>query len=298
MTRSRILAVDDEIVNLTIIEEFLAGAGYELTLVTSAEQAWSRLEVAPATYDVVILDRMMPGMNGIDLLKKLKADIRFREIPVIMQTAASSPEQVREGIEAGAYYYLTKPYEIGILLAIVRAALSERALRAEANRLVQARVNTMELLDSAAFHFRTLAQVGGLIEVLAGLCPVPQRAATGLTELMINAVEHGNLGIGYEDKKHLRLSNTWEAEVARRQALPDYCRRSVRVGFTRHPDAIEFTVTDEGDGFDWHRYLDFDPARATDPNGRGIALARLISFTTLQYTGCGNTAVATIRTAD
>jgi hypothetical protein len=54
-------------------------------------------------------------------------------------------------------------------------------------------------------------------------------------------------------------------------------------------------VIDQGAGFDWQRYLDFDPERATDPNGRGIAMARLMSFESLSYSGCGNCVVATVR---
>ena len=70
----------------------------------------------------------------------------------------------------------------------------------------------------------------------------------------------------------------------------------VRVRVERHFDRLEFTVVDEGAGFDWQRYVEFDPDRAGDPNGRGIAMARMLSFASLEYRGNGNTAVATIRT--
>jgi anti-sigma regulatory factor (Ser/Thr protein kinase) len=155
----------------------------------------------------------------------------------------------------------------------------------------------MELLDRAAFRYRRLDEIGPLIEVLASLCPVPDQAAGGLTELLVNAVEHGNLGISYAEKKRLRQDNAWEAEVDRRLELAQYCDRWVRVDVLRHDDRIEFTVSDEGAGFDWQRYLEFDPLRAADPNGRGIAMARMLSFASLQYAGCGNqvTAIVTIR---
>lgn len=295
MTQRRILVVDDELINLEIIREYLEEARYDLDMVTDAQQAWQRLDGGGA-YDLVILDRMMPGMNGIELLKRMKADARFRTIPVIMQTAAAAPEQVREGIEAGAYYYLPKPYEPEILTAIVRAALADIQEREEAGRHAAAHVKAMELIDLALFRFRRIEEVGPLIEVLASLCPDPELAASGLTELLVNAVEHGNLGISYADKKRLRLADAWEAEVQRRLALPEYCERCVRVRVERHFDRLEFTVVDEGAGFDWQRYVEFDPDRAGDPNGRGIAMARMLSFASLEYRGNGNTAVATIRT--
>lgn len=296
MTTRRILVVDDEIINLQIIQEFLEDSGHQLDLVTSAEQAWERLVDSAQHFDLVILDRMMPGMNGIELLQKMKADTRYAAIPVIMQTAATAPDQVREGIEAGAYYYLAKPYEPETLTAIVRAALADVEGRERAREDAQAHVKAMELLDSAEFRFRRLDEVGPLIQVLASLCARPESVATGLSELLVNAIEHGNLGLSYEDKKRLRLDNNWEAEMIRRQALPEYCERSVRVHVARLADRLEFTVSDEGVGFNWQRYLDFDPERATDPNGRGIAMARLLSFDSLCYSGCGNRVVATVRT--
>jgi signal transduction histidine kinase len=211
-----------------------------------------------------------------------------------MQTAATAPDQVREGIEAGAYYYLAKPYEPETLTAIVRAALVDIDVRENAHQEAQAHVKAMELLDRAEFRFRSLDQIGPLIQVLASLCATPEIVASGLSELLVNAVEHGNLGISYADKKRLRLENTWEAEVARRLALPEYRDRNVLVRVARLPDHLEFTVIDEGTGFDWQRYLDFEPERATDPNGRGIAMARMLSFASLQYSGCGNTVIATV----
>ncbi len=295
MSQRRILVVDDELINLEIIREYLEDAHYDLDLVTSADEAWRRFD-GGASYDLAILDRMMPGMSGIELLKKMKAEARLRAIPVIMQTAASAPEQIREGIEAGAYYYLPKPYEPEVLTAIVRAALADIQEREEAGRHAAAHVKAMELIDLALFRFSRIEEVGPLIEVLASLCPTPELAASGLTELLVNAVEHGNLGISYADKKRLRLEDRWESEVARRLVLPEYRDRCVRVRVERHFDRLEFTVTDEGAGFDWRRYMEFEPERAGDPNGRGIAMARMLSFASLEYRGNGNTVVATIRT--
>lgn len=294
MRRRRILVVDDEPINLEIIREYLEGGAYDLDMVASADAAWQRLVAPGNTYDLAILDRMMPGMNGIELLKRMKADAGFRDIPVIIQTAASAPEQVREGIEAGAYYYLTKPFEAEILTAIVRAALTDVEEREFAARHAVAHVKAMEMLDVAEFRFRVLDEIGPLIEVLSSFCPAPEIAAPGLTELLVNAVEHGSLEISYEEKKRLRLADAWEAEVARREILPEYRNRRVRVRVRRHPDYLEFTVIDQGRGFDWQRYLEFDPERIADPNGRGIATARMLSFSSLEYLGSGNIVVATI----
>ena len=297
MTRSHLLVVDDEPLNLEIIRECLDDKEYDAVFVESGDAAWGVLETAEAPFELVILDRMMPGMNGIELLRRMKADARFLDIPVVMQTAASTPEQVREGIEAGAYYYLAKPYELETLIAIVRAALHDMAMRRTAMRRASDHVRAMSMLDRAEFRFRRFDEIGPLLEVLTGLCPAPETAAIGLSELLLNAVEHGNLGISYEDKRQLRLQNKWEVEVARRQELPEYRDRWVRVRVVRHGDHIEFGISDEGAGFDWRKYLEIDPERAADPNGRGIAMARMLSFDSLEYRGSGSLVVVSARTA-
>lgn len=291
----RILAVDDEPINLEIIGEILDDPGYRVEFAANAESALERLEASGEhPFHLAILDRMMPGMSGIELLRRMKADTRFSAMPVIMQTAAAAPAQVREGIESGAYYYLTKPYEPEALAAIVRAALADVAEQARVVRLAEAHADALRLALRGEFAFRTLTEAEAVAGLLAALCPVRDLAAMGLSELFFNAVEHGNLGITYGDKTRLKKEDAWEAEIAKRLADPVLGARRARVSFDRRSGQIVFTVIDEGTGFDWSAYLDFDAARATDPNGRGIAMARRLAFSTLEYQAPGNVVVATV----
>ena len=295
MTPMRILAVDDEPLNLAIIEEYLGEvAGYSLDTAADGETAWRALEAALPPHDLVILDRMMPVLDGMALLRRMKGDARFADVPVIMQTAASTPDQVCEGLAAGAYYYLTKPYEPESLCAVVRAALDDRQALTGARSPNDGTGETIRQLTAVDFPFRTLDEIGALAQRLAELCPNPQSAVFGLTELMINAVEHGNLGISYREKTMLLMENDWRPEIERRLALPQFRERQARVCCERLADRLRFTISDEGHGFEWQRYLDFDPARVFDPNGRGIAMAQRTSFNGLEYLGCGNTVVATV----
>lgn len=294
MSRWHLLAVDDEPLNLEIIREYLDDPRMDLDLSPNAELAWRRLETSVVPYDLVILDRMMPGMTGIEMLRRMKADTRFRNIPVIMQTAAAAPDQVREGIEAGAYYYLTKPYEPAALTAIVRAALADVDERTAALGRSAEQTHTLRLLESAEWRFANLDEANRLAGLLASLCPTPETASMGLTELMVNAIEHGNLGISYEEKTRLKRDDSWEAEVTRRLALPEFAGKVARVHMARTAEGLIFTIRDQGRGFDWRRYLDFDPERAFDPNGRGIAMARMMSFARLEYRDCGNEVTAVV----
>jgi CheY-like chemotaxis protein len=294
----QILVVDDEPVNLEIIGEYLDEPIYSLTMAVDGIDAWEKLTADGApTPDLIVLDRMMPRLGGIELLQRVKADERFRHVPVIMQTAASAPEQVREGIAAGAYFYLTKPYEPERLLGIVRAALEDVADQRAAAESAK-RGFDLGVGESREIEFHTLAEVHHLAGELASLCPDGPLAAMGLTELLVNAVEHGNLAITYAEKKHLRQTDGWEDEINRRLASADYGARRARVHIERKTTAVIFTISDEGAGFDCTRYLDFDPERVFDPNGRGIAMARQAAFGTLEYQGRGNIVVATVQLPD
>lgn len=289
-----ILAVDDEPLNLEIIGEFLSGEGHRLRMAGNGEEAWAALNEAGAAFDLVILDRMMPGVDGMALLGRMKAEEKFGRMPVIMQTAAAAPEQVREGLDAGAYYYLTKPYQAEALLAIVRAALEEARERAGLAARIAAHADALGLMDEAEFRFRTLDEANRLAAFLAQACPGPDMAVMGLAELMVNAVEHGNLGISYAEKKRLKLEDRWLEEVEQRLADERYRQRRARVRVRRLPAELEFTIADEGAGFDWTGFLELSPERAYDPNGRGIALARQVSFARLEYRDAGNVVVAAV----
>jgi CheY-like chemotaxis protein len=294
MNKERVLVVDDEQLNLFIIEEFLEQEDIELEMHSNPLEAWDSLIAPDSDFSLVVLDRMMPELDGMELLRRMKREARFADIPVIMQTAASSPDQVREGLEAGAYYYLTKPYEPEALISIVRAAMEDRRarkqLRSRAARLEEAQ----KLIQSVEYRFVTLEDVSSLVPVLAGMCPVPDVAAPGLSDLMVNAVEHGNLGVTYQEKSLLKWEGDWEEEIRRRLALPQFCDRFATVRVERNGERVMFTISDQGDGFDWNKFLSFDPDRAFDPNGRGIAMAKMMSFSALDYQGRGNVVVASV----
>lgn len=297
MSNEHILVVDDEPFNLKIIRASLSDDAYQLDLAEDGNQAWDRLQDANVLYDLIVLDRMMPGMDGLTLLKKLKQEPRYRNTPVIMQTAAAAPEQVAEGLAAGAYYYLTKPYEPDALRVIVKSALETRTKSATLEKIARDCATVRPLLTKAEFHFRTLEEANALVAQFSQLCPIPELAAMGLSELLINAVEHGNLELSYADKTRLKWENGWELELARRLNMPAYRDRQARVFIAVEPDEIVFTIQDQGPGFEWENYLEFSPDRAFDPNGRGIAMARSLSFSAIEYQGSGNTVVARVKRA-
>ena len=288
-----ILVVDDDIQNRDIIAEWLDESHFNLEMAENGLDAWGKLQNLDQTFDLILLDRMMPLMNGMELLTKIKEDSRFIHIAVVMQTAASTPEQIREGLEAGCYYYLTKPYKGLTLISIVNAALEDLRSKELLRNAVSQPIPLPEA-DNAEYHFATLEEAQRLATLLSVHCPNPEIVAMGLSELLINAIEHGNLGISYAEKSSLKTNGDWEQEVSKRLQLPQNTGKKAVIRFTRTDENLEFTIVDQGNGFDWKKYLDFDPERAFDPNGRGIAMAGKLAFTKIEYRGKGNHVVVSI----
>jgi DNA-binding response OmpR family regulator len=294
MTQSTILAVDDDPVNLHIISEVFKREPVKITYAHNGETALKKLFDPTSTFDVVLLDRMMVGLDGIEVLKRMKAEPRLSHTPVVMQTAAAAPDEVCEGLTAGAHYYLTKPYAPSTLRTIVRAALEHARDRRELEARAGNAAEVVMLLDRAEFSIRTHTDAQRLAAFVSQLCPQPKVAVLGLAELMINGIEHGNLGIACEEKAELLREDRLAAELERRHALPQHALRRVTLRFERNAEELVFEVRDQGQGFDYTKYLELDPERAFEPNGRGIALARMMSFDRLEYQGTGNVVVAAI----
>jgi anti-sigma regulatory factor (Ser/Thr protein kinase) len=213
---------------------------------------------------------------------------------VIFETALSQQSDIAEGIAAGVHYYLTKPFNFRLLLAVVKAALYDRFERQRIAGAVARAAGAIQLLHSGDFELQTPDEARALATLLAAATPSPDSVALGLSELLLNAIEHGNLGLKYADKSELLIDGKLHEELSRRLLAEPWRDRRVRVHAQR--EAAEFTIRieDEGDGFDPSAYLELDPARALDPNGRGIAMARMISFSRIEYSSKGNTVSATV----
>ncbi len=295
MKLGTILAVDDEPQNLKLLLAYLKGSNYEIVTAADGVEAWNKLDAEPKKFDAILLDRMMPHMNGMEVLAKVKAHPHLKTVPVIMQTAAVGKQDMLEGLRAGAHYYLTKPFEQEVLLSVVRTAVADHTRIRQLQSDLQGAARTLALMDSGLFRFRTLEEGQHITYLVTNACPEPARAVLGLSELIINAVEHGSLGITYDEKSTLNASGQWLSEVKRRQTLPENADKYIELHFERLTDEIRITIKDQGAGFKWQDFLEMHPDRAFDNHGRGIATARLISFDDVAYQGNGNTVVATIR---
>lgn len=294
-SKPTILIVDDEPINLDIICAHLENDNYKLVTANDGQEAWSLLESSPESFDTIILDRMMPTLDGMQLLANIKENEMMEHVPVVMQTAKAENQDVIEGLKAGAYYYLTKPYNGDVLKTIVRSAVNDRLHEKSLHESLRQGRQIFDLMTFGRFKIRNLLQCNLVASQVAHLCPQPHRVVTGISELLINALEHGNRRIGYDEKSKLMRSGMWQLEIERRLKSKQNSGGFIELEFNVHAESVQIRIRDQGQGFDWTPYMDFDPDRAFDPHGRGIAVARLSSFDDLEYIGEGNEVIATVK---
>ena len=121
--KPKILVVDDEPFNLEIITEYLEDEGHSVECVQNGTDALQTLRAHPEKFHTILLDRMLPDMEGIEVLNFMKTHPELKFIPTIIQSAKATRIEIQEGLDAGVLYYLTKPFNKQTLIAIVNTTL-------------------------------------------------------------------------------------------------------------------------------------------------------------------------------
>ena len=119
--RPRVLIVDDDPLIRNVVRAVLEDGSYDLEEAASGEEALRAASLRPP--DVVLLDVMMPGLDGFEVAVRIKKDARLKEAVVVMLTAKDAPEDRRRGMEAGADAYFTKPFSPLELLSTLSGVL-------------------------------------------------------------------------------------------------------------------------------------------------------------------------------
>ena len=170
---AKILIVDDEPFNVDLLEQQLEEQGYETRMATNGLEALEELE--RETPDLVLLDWMMPGMNGLEVLGCMRADSRWRSLPVIMLTARGTTEDKVQGLDAGADDYVTKPIDEAELWARIRAML-------RIARLEQENVSLRQQLEVGAPYEGIIGKSRAMERVYALVAKVVNSEATVLIQ--------------------------------------------------------------------------------------------------------------------
>ncbi len=154
MARETVLVVDDEEDILELVKYNLAKEGYTVVAVASGEDALAAARTKLP--DAVVLDLMLPGLDGLEVCRRMKGDPTLHHIPIVMLTAKGTEADIVTGLELGASDYVTKPFSPRVLTARVKAVLRREAESAD---------------DGGALRVRELVIHPGRHEVLTGDVP-------------------------------------------------------------------------------------------------------------------------------
>lgn len=193
--KPRILCVDDEPMNLSLLEAMLAPRGYEVTMASNGLEALEKIQ--RECVDILLLDVMMPEMDGFEVCRRIKSNDQYRNIPVVMITAYAARENRIKGIEAGAEDFISKPFDSMEVMARINMLLRVKALN---DQLYSAYHNITSLTSFGEqlftgfdpLHFDFMASISAIVRQIIAVSPEmiehPQRILVGL----------GSTGEGHE----------------------------------------------------------------------------------------------------
>jgi len=201
----RILIVDDEPDNRQVLRTLLSlKGGYEVDQAADGEEALSR--VADAIPHLILLDVMMPGIDGFTVCRRIKAEARTRDIPVILLTAKGDVRSKIKGLEAGADDYITKPFHPDEVLARVRSLLTIADLR---GKLVHAE----RLAAVAQVAVTVKHEINNPLSVIQGNAELLQASLPDAPDAVIGKLESIVEQVGRIQQALSRLDNLRRAET-------------------------------------------------------------------------------------
>lgn len=285
--RWNLLVIDSNLESIRYLQDILQNGPYHIISTNDGEEGFNLLLQEPARFAAIILGHEIQSINGVRLVHKITSCSTLKTLPVIMEACTGTIEEMEICIRAGARYYIPRPIDKALLPQVIDTAIrdQERYRSAEQSIWLTKPINS---LYQAEFRLRTLSEAQTVASLIANECPNPRLAVVGIIEILINAIEHGNLNISYEEKTTLHQDNRWLEEIEHRLQMPEYADKVVTVLFKKTDAHINIRVTDQGNGFNWRLYQTLDANRVFDNHGRGILMAQNLAFETLIYHGSGN----------
>ncbi len=168
--RSSVLVVDDNKDNLKVVSNFLKKEGYKIALAINADDAGKIMEDTPI--DLILLDVMMPGIDGFAFCRQIKKEERFADLPVIFLTAKTDTSDLVEGFEAGGVDYITKPFQKKELVARVNnhieLAIAKKRIKEQAEEIRKINLTKDRLYSIIAHDIKSpFSNISMLISTLA-----------------------------------------------------------------------------------------------------------------------------------
>jgi sigma-B regulation protein RsbU (phosphoserine phosphatase) len=281
--KGSILIIDDNVDLLEYLKDFFMIYNYEVILAESGNEGIDKFrQFAP---DVVISDIRLPDKSGNIVVKEIKEI--DHEVPIIVITGYSDHNLILSAMKNGAVELLKKPFKpkdlkylvtkIETLFKKIKVKLSSSFLQWEKRHLKIS--NDIHLIPSVTdFIFSNIDYIFGEISFMK----------IGLQEILINAIEHGNLNITYEEKQDLLTTGDYHNFLRHKASLPGYLDKYVDIKVFSTPQYLKIIVEDMGDGFDLSSIPDpQNPENFLNELGKGIMMT-LNAFDNVKYNNIGN----------
>jgi DNA-binding response OmpR family regulator len=271
MSSTSILVVEDERSTLDELCEFLRDEGYDVEGSSDGKEALEKFQ--KDRFDIVITDVKMPKMDGIELLRRIKK--LNQRTSVVIVTGHGTEEVAVSALRAGASNYIKKPIDLGELERVTQTlvmlarsleidVVTKKILREESRRLVFP--SSPEIVPAI------IGNLCASLPLVFDLTTI-ERIEIALGEMIQNALEHGNLEISYEEKARAHDAGVYLELLNSRLRDTGFGSRAIDVFYHLWPEGVEFTIRDQGKGFDWRGVMDAIYADGiVRHSGRGIIL--------------------------
>jgi YesN/AraC family two-component response regulator len=282
----KVLIVEDDYPSREYLINLIGLEGYDFK---AAENGKEGLEIYK-NYDpdVIISDIQMPYMDGLELLSTIRKD--KSDTIFIITTAFGSEDYAIEALRRGANNYLKKPIRKNSLLSLLEKYKS----LVESHKLAEKAQGRIVKKDILLEFDTNISHIPAIISQLISEMNVElddseiTNIELGLDELITNALEHGNLGISFDEKVEASNNNTMQELYVEKMKNEEYANRKLRVYYKLRPEYCEWLIEDEGKGFDWRLIPDpTQSAQLMELNGRGIFITHFL-FDEMEYLGKGN----------
>lgn len=281
--KGNILIIDDNNDLLEYLKDFFMIYNYEVILAETGNQGIEKFrEYRP---DIVISDMRLPDKNGNIVVKEIKRI--DKDVPIIIITGYSDKQLILSAMQNGALDLLKKPFKpkdlrylinkIETLFKKIKVKISSSFVEWEKREL---HLENDIYIISPVVNF--------IFSNIDYICEDVSFMKNGLQEILINAVEHGNLDISYEEKQQLLEKGDYNRSLKMKSSLPAYRDRYVSIKVFSTPDYLKIIVRDMGNGFDLSAIPDpQNPENFLKESGKGILMA-LHAYDKVEFNDIGN----------
>jgi DNA-binding response OmpR family regulator len=272
-SKPRILIVDDEVILRNLLVRYMCKEGFEPIEAADGESAVDLYRITkPAC---VVSDVVMPKMDGIDLLARIrKID---PQAVIILMTGFGNEDVLLRALRGGATNFFKKPFNFQELLDCIKSIIRHKteidetnffseALTGESKKFVigMDNANIFPIINQISMHLRNVFPQSDIINL-----------KIGIEEMLVNAIEHGNLAISYDEKNNAIEQGRFGLLIQERLNTENNAKKKILVQSTLSEDRLEIVITDEGRGFDWRSLPDPLENNFLSYNGRGIFLTKI-----------------------